>query len=135
MTASRARRTNSEGHPCPPWCVTDHAKVHGAAGNYQSHLGARAGIELPGTDPCSRDPISAGPAHDGTKSGRAHVALSGYRPGASLAGVPYVRISASDADDLAALIGMLAEATAEQHRELAEAIRKAASEIAEAGER
>jgi hypothetical protein len=47
----------------------------------------------------------------------------------------YVRISASDADDLAALIGMLAEATAEQHRELAKAIRKAASEIAEAGER
>jgi hypothetical protein len=88
MTASRTRRTNNEGHPCPPWCVTDHAKVHGAAGTDQSHRGARAGIKLPGTNPYSKDPISAGPAHDGTESGRAHVALSGYRPGASLAGVP-----------------------------------------------
>jgi hypothetical protein len=135
MMASRERRTNSEGHPCPPWCVTDHEEVHGAAGTYVFHRGARARIEVPGAHPGWRDPISAGPVHDGTGSGQAYVALSGYRPGAGLTSAPYVRISASDADDLAILIGMLAEATPQQHRELAKAIRQAASEIAAAGER
>jgi hypothetical protein len=135
MTARRERRTNNEGHPCPPWCVTDHQKVHGAAGTYQFHGGTRVGIRIPGAYPGSSDPISASPVHDGTESGRAHVALSGYRPGAGPAGASYVRISASDAGDLAVLIGMLAEATPDQHRQLAEAIRKAASEIAGAGER
>jgi hypothetical protein len=133
MTAGRKRRANSEGHACPPWCITDHEKVHGAAGTYQSHRGVRAGIELPGANPSSKDPISAGPVHDGAESGMAHIVLSGYRSGVGPAGVPYVRISVGDADDLAIIIGMLAEATPEQHRELAEMIRKAASEIA--GER
>lgn len=105
MTPSHAPRTNSAGHPCPPWCVTEHDELT------PSHFGEQRAIRLGGEHD---DRICA-----------AAVARRG--PGA------LARVSVREAEDLAAIIGMLGAATPDQRRELAEAIRAAAAVIAGAG--
>ena len=48
MNEDQAPRQNRDGHPCPPWCETDHDEVHGPAGTYLFHGGPPADIEVLG---------------------------------------------------------------------------------------
>jgi hypothetical protein len=41
-----APRQNADGHPCPPWCVTDHSKYH-------FHGSERITVEAPKYLQCS----------------------------------------------------------------------------------
>jgi hypothetical protein len=107
MTTEQPSRRNSAGDPCPPWCVTDHSKYgfHGSetitVEAPQYHQQHVRGVQFP---------VPAGP----------QVRVGG---GAS------VYVPSGDAGELAALIEELADATPEQHRELAAAIRQAAADI------
>ncbi len=134
MTASRAPRGNRGGHPCPPWCATDHEEVHGEAGTYRFHGGTAVRIEVPGEIRGVPDEIRARPVHDGTADGTPLVSVSGTRYGRSYGtggADPHVWLGLRDAEDLAGLVEMLAAATPDQHRELAGAIRAATAVIAE----
>jgi hypothetical protein len=110
-TATPAR-TNGQGDPCPPWCVTDHAKYsfHGAenAVGYapEFHRWSIRAVRFP----VERDP---------------HIQVAA-------AGV--VSVPLHDAGGLAAIIEDLAGATPGQLRQLAAAIRQAAAQITEAGQ-
>src|SRR5689334_15567887 len=123
MTESQPGRANRDGHPCPPWCEVDHDTT-GTSGIRASHHG---------TEP----PVIS--FRDG------YVIASAYQDGfsdtppqiwiGSLGGPPTL-IDPAQAGVLAALAEMLAGADADQHRELAEQIRKAAVDITgETGEK
>jgi hypothetical protein len=116
MTASFPARP---GRPCPPWCVGRHE------GRNPSHFGEQRAIH-PGS---VYNLIAAMAVRDDSRLGdrKSFVMLHGSLVGeaSALAEVP-VR----DAEDLAAIVGMLADATPEQHREIAAAIRHAAADIA-----
>jgi hypothetical protein len=110
-------RANHDGHPCPPWCVTDHNRelIPGA-------LSASHSSEL---------------AHPGAGTGIAAVLFpSSGEPEVQVctpgAGGGSIFLPARTAGYLAVLIGELAAATPAQHRELAAAIRHAAAQITEA---
>jgi hypothetical protein len=114
MTAGQPHRRNPHlDIDCPPWCAVDHsgeftdACVGGGGGI--EHIWARAVR-----------------SHDG-----AVVAVS-----ASLADLdaewPHLRLDLRGAESLAAIVELLADATPDQHRELAAAIRQGAADITEA---
>ncbi len=119
MTANQAPRQNRDGHPCPLWCTVDHDEVingititgHGGdvtvtqIREYEQWITARAYL-------------AAAP-------GRTPEIQVGMTPGGD------VFVPSRHAEDLAALVELLAAATPGQHRKLAAAIRKAAADIAE----
>jgi hypothetical protein len=122
MTPSQAPRTNSAGHPCPPWCVTEHDELR------SSHFGEQRDIR----PDSQHDWVCAAAVQDpGRYADRApYVLLHGSQLNASGA---LARVPLREAGDPAAIIGMLAAATPDQHRELAEAIRAATAVIARVG--
>jgi hypothetical protein len=134
MSETGTPRQNREGHPCPPWCETDHDKAHGAAGLFMFHGGATAGIEVRGKAASGlRDRIYACPFSAGQPGYEPVVSVASIRYGA-VGADPQVWLSARDAGELAGLVEMLATATPAQHRELAAAIRRAAAQITEASD-
>jgi hypothetical protein len=117
VNEDQAPRQNRDGHPCPPWCTTD----HGTPVSSLSHWGMAVTIELPGTGR-----ISARAAHLGSAADRAQVSVTAFRHG-SRGEVPDLRLSARDAKYLAAIINMLDDW--DEVRGLVAAIRKAAADI------
>jgi hypothetical protein len=109
---AKAPRQNSEGHPCPPWCETDHDVPASAL----SHWGRTASIELPAQRP---DRISVRAVHLGATSDRAEVCVA--------AGELSLWLKPDDAKALAAIIDMPDDW--DQVRELVAAIRRAAAGI------
>ena len=65
---------------------------------------------------------------DGFSEAAPKIALTCLAPGGALL------VDVRDSGKLAALVEQLADATPDQHRELADAIRKAAADITEAGQ-
>lgn len=117
-------RRNADGHPCPPWCITDH---HRGAMPTQVHMSERASVK---TDPRHpHDMIEVGALDVGTPryEHEPMVTVAGFRLGADRA--PSLWVKHHDAVNVAALVDMLATATPEQHHELAAAIRQAAASI------
>jgi hypothetical protein len=122
VTESQATRQNAKGDPCPPWCVTDHSLVrYGQTWGYHS----------------SEDRIIHTPSgyanatayQNGSGDDEPRVCLT------CLHGpVGVVLVDVADAGKLAALVEDLADATPEQHRELADAIRQAAAVITDGGQ-
>ena len=95
------------GIDCPPWCVTDHGK-------YSFHGSARIAVAAAEYRTFHVRAIQhPGPGHREIQVG----------------GDCLVYVRSDDAADLAVLIEQLAGATPEQHRELAAAIRQAATGI------
>ena len=79
MTGNQAPRQNAEGHPCPPWCQTDHGEVRGPAGTFRFHGGAPADIEVRGATGMPDKVIT-----------RAfHVGSPGFEPVVSVASIRY----------------------------------------------
>jgi hypothetical protein len=119
MTETSPARVNPHtGRPCPSWCQIDHSKKFMAAcvgsGSAGVHLGpvwARAAI-----------------APDGPL-----VAVDGVDPDDPERSA-YVAVEPRLAGNLATFTELLAGLTPAQHRELAEAIRRAAAQVTEAGD-
>jgi hypothetical protein len=105
VTAKQTPRQNADGDLCPPWCVTDHAK-------YGFHGSEFIRIDAP--QYCLRLVRAVHPP-----AGRPYVGVDALA----------ADVATGDAESLAVLIEGLADATPEQHRELAAAIRKAAAAI------
>jgi hypothetical protein len=114
VTESQPARTNRDGHPCPPWCVTDHdeqlipghfSTAHGAAGEFIGPASARAILH-----PAAGD------------AAEVQVCTSGIDGGSLF-------LEPVKAGYLARMVEDLASATPETHRELAAAIRQAAADI------
>jgi hypothetical protein len=119
VNEGQAPRQNRDGHPCPPWCEVDH--VEPVRGIVLGHHGTKAPLIEAGTGY-----VHASAYHHGFSGAMPQVALSGLdTSGAAL-------VSAEHAEILAVIIGQLADATPDQHRELAAAIRQAAAQIADA---
>jgi hypothetical protein len=117
MTSTQPLRQNWAGHPCPPWCVTDHTELH------RVHLGTAAGIDTPR--------VLARPVHTGSEDDEPQVVVSG---GSWPTGLDLF-VAADYAGELAGLLEFLAVATPDQHQQLAAAIRATAASITGAGER
>jgi hypothetical protein len=122
MTASRAPRSNRAGRPCPPRCVTGHDELR------LCHFDEQHAI-LPDGEGIR---VCTAAVHDpGRYADRApFVMLHGTQvngPGA------LAMVLLREAEDLTAIIGMLAAATPDQHRELAEATHAPTAVIARAG--
>jgi hypothetical protein len=125
VTSDQAPRQNRDGHPCSPWCETDHDEVHGPAGTYLFHGGPPADIEVLG--------VTGLPDKIITRA--FHVGHPGFDPVVSVASVrygtggqrPQAWIPASEAVALAGIIDMLDDW--DQVRALVAAIRQAAAAI------
>ena len=130
MNEDQAPRQNRDGHPCPPWCQTDHDEVHGPAGTYLFHGGPPADIEMLG--------VTGLPDKIITRA--FHVGHPGFDPVVSVASVrygtggqrPQAWIPASEAVALAGIIDMLDDW--DQVRALVAAIRQAAAQITDGGQ-
>jgi len=113
---SAPTRTNPHtGRPCPDWCQSDHAErfqvacVGSSTAGLRMELGnvwARAMITPDGPRVCV----------NGTACDDPHRSA-------------YVETEPQHAEQLATLMELLAEATAEQHRMLAAGIRRAAADL------
>lgn len=134
MNENQAPRQNSQGDPCPPWCVTDHDEVHGDAGRFTAHQGSGGRIEVPGALTFTPDLIAVCANRDGEPGGgRARILLNCIRYGPGR-GNAHLFIEPGDAEVLAAVLDMLDDWS--QVRELVAAIRKAAASItSETGEK
>ena len=120
LTEGTATRQNSEGHPCPPWCAVDHdVPLRGHALSYH-------GTEPPMIHTPSGY-LHATAYQDGFSDATPQIALTCMGRGGALL------LDARHSDKLAAFVEQLADATPDQHRELAAAIRQAAADITEAG--
>ena len=111
-------RTNSEGHLCLPWCTVDHCERIGSRGLRLSYHGTES--------PVIATPsgyVSAMAYQDGFSDDAPQVSLSCLTSAGSLL------VDTGDSAELAALVEQLADATPDQHRELAAAIRQAAAII------
>ena len=124
MNESRPPRTNRWGHPCPPWCATDHSVPVA-----QSHWGTATFIEVLGTGRTPDRIVSA--SHLASERDKPEVSVTTVRHGSE---PPWLWLSPAVAGHLAGIVEMLAGATPDQHRELAEAIRKAAAGITGVGD-
>jgi hypothetical protein len=111
VTESQPTRANRDGHPCPPWCVTDHDEELIPGRFTETHAGE--GIPVDGDVFLSARPCLA-PGWGGPSRVQVH----------SRAGSLFIE----DAATLAGLIEQLADAGPDMHRELAAAIRQAAAE-------
>lgn len=108
LIADHPARTTQAGDPCPPWCITDHDK-------YQNfHGGERIRAEAPQYYTWYIRAIKSALTHALTLQ---------------VAGRGVVEITPHETEGLAAIIEGLADATPDQHRELAAAIRQAAAQI------
>ena len=117
MTESQATRQNAEGHPCPPWCVTDHSEQrHGPSAGYH-------GSESPLIHTPSGY-VNATAYQNGFSDDEPQIAVTCLNGPAGC-----LMTAVRDAGFLAATVEDLAEATPEQHREFAAAIRQAAAVI------
>jgi hypothetical protein len=124
-------RANRDGHPCPPWCQTDHDEILSLAGHFLFHGGPPADIELTGKT-SAPDKITARAFHVGDPRFEAVVSVAALRHGTD-GQQPHLWLTPGDAGDLAGLVDMLAGATPARHRELAAAIRRAAAVITDGG--
>jgi hypothetical protein len=128
MTGQQPPRADGET-PCPRWCAVDHStnanRIHSAGPVYIRMPGAFEGLL------------------DGIRVRAIQLALEGEAPevvvGTSRYGVPEAPdpslwLKPEDAKALAVIVEMLAAATPDQHRELADAIRNAAADITGIGE-
>ena len=122
-TPEAGPRTNSQGHPCPRWCVTDHEERIGKSCLQLGYHGDEAVIIH---TPSGMAAVSA--YQDGFSDDAPQIALS------CLAVNGCVLVDAGDSGKLAAFVEQLADATPDQHRELAAAIRQAAATITGDGE-
>jgi hypothetical protein len=113
MTPGQPKRDPA---PCPPWCVTDHADIHGW------HTGARSE-----TGPFRGHPydLILAEAIQFDTDEAPEVQVYGRQFDTSYAAAPNLYLSRKDAAALAGLVEMLAGATARQHRDLAAALRAA----------
>lgn len=125
MTVDQAPHASRQGEPCPRWCAGNHGDV------VPTHIGQQRGI-LPG-DQGNRICAAAIQQHGPfSPIGEPHVLLhGGERLGRSV--VVFTR--PRDAQRLAVIIEILADATPGQHRELAAAIRAAVADITGAEQR
>ena len=118
MTATAettAPRQNAEGQPCPPWCTVDHTqKFHEAC------ISRPAGIDQIWACAVRRTGVAR------------RVAVSGSLPD-PLADWPHLNLDLREAEHLAVLVELLADATPDDHRQLAAAIRQALAVITEVG--
>lgn len=128
MTGDQAPRQNRDGHPCPPWCETDHKEVHGPAGPYMFHGGPVTRIEVDGKTSLP-DEIITRAFHVGDPRWEPVVSVAAIRRGTG-AKDPNIWLSPADAKDLAAIIDMIDDW--DQVRQLIAAIRQAAAQITEA---
>ena len=117
MSESQAIRQNAKGDPCPPWCITDHdSQRYGQTWSF--HSSEAVNISTPSGY------VHASAYQHGFDGDAPQICVT------CLNGPPgVVLVDVADAGKLAALIEDLAEATPEQHRELAGAIRQAAAVI------
>jgi Domain of unknown function (DUF6907) len=122
MTEDQAPRQNRDGHPCPPWCTTDHAKPIS-----ESALRASYHSTEPPTIGTPAGYVQAVAYQNGFNDAPAQVWLGGLELRGGLMIAPETAVG------MAALAEMLADATPDQHRELAAQIRKAAAQITAAG--
>ena len=113
MTETAPARTNGLGEACPPWCQIDHAKQPGVCVGRTGSIG---------------DVWAAAVRSRG--HGRVHVLGSLPDPAVRW---PALHLDPGDAEDLAAIVGLLAGATPDRHRQLAAAIRQAAAQVTEGG--
>ena len=125
MTGSDALGASHTSDPCPSWCAGNHGEVA------PTHIGQQREI-LPGSKYhriCAAAIQQRGPF---SPIGEPHVLVHGskYR---SRSAVLFAHLR--DAQSLAVIVEILADATPGQHRELAEAIRAAAADITGAGQR
>lgn len=121
LTADHPARANRDGHPCPSWCATDHDREI-APGIFQTTHGtshARVSVSERGYDRL----LVSGDLFPSDGERAVHVS-GGNEP---------LFVPPEMAEGAAALVELLADATPEQHRELAAAIRQAAAVITEAG--
>lgn len=106
-TNATQTRANHDGHPCPSWCVTDHAKN-------DFHASENVSAEAPEYHYC-------------------HVRAVGYthEPSSPMVSVSsaggLLDLSPRDAEGLAGLLEQLAAAPPERHRALAHVIRQCAA--------
>ena len=108
MNEGQTPRQNSKGHPCPPWCAIDHSR-------FEACVGGGGGI-----------------GHIWSRAVRTRDGFTVIVHGAledPAADWPSLELGLRDAEHLAAIVGLLAGATPDQHCELAAAIRKAAADI------
>ncbi len=109
-------RTNGDGHPCPPWCTVDHGERDGLI-RFSYHGNEAPIISTP------TGYVNATAYQDGFSDDAPQIALT------CLAGYGSALVDVRHSAALAAFVGQLADATPEQHRELAAAIRQAAADI------
>jgi len=112
-------RVNRDGHPCPPWCASDHDEELAPGHFYVTHSTDHALVLLGEYD---RVRVS-GVLFPSDGKGAVHVS-GGDAP---------LFVDPKHAEGLAALADLLAGATPEQHRALAAAIRQAAETITQPG--
>jgi Domain of unknown function (DUF6907) len=130
VTGDQAPRQNRDGHPCPPWCQTDHDEVHGPAGAYGFHGGPATRIEVDGKTSIPDDIITRA-FHAGYPGSEPVVSVAVFQRGAGPEN-PQIWLSPDDAKHLAAIIGAIDDW--DQLSRLAAAIRQAAAQITEAGQ-
>lgn len=117
LTAPAPVRASRDGHPCPPWCQRDHVGV-------STHIRHTGTVDFGdrGLDSIWASAILAD-HHNGCPA----VSVTSHQY--ELHGSPYLAVPAHRADELAAMVELLAALTPDQHRELAAAIRQAAADI------
>jgi hypothetical protein len=126
LTADNAAPAASEQPKCPEWCTDHHphAEIHRTACAESDFSQPRhaSWIAVKGIDYC--------------RGHAPEVSIGGWRQviGTGKFINPRVDLSPVPARQIADLIEILADATPEQHREVAAAIRKAADAITEAGQ-
>jgi hypothetical protein len=116
-----APRTSRDGHPCPPWCETDH-------GVYVTHWKHNPAIGVPGALKSLPDEICTSAIRNPEMDAPA-VRVHATRYGRDDDAPPDLWLTPGDAEHLACIIEMLATATTRQRRDLAAAIRVAATAI------
>jgi len=122
VTGTETTRASRDGGPCPPWCQSNHGSV-------AAHVSLAGTVTFGGH---GLDSIWASAILAGHHNGRPVVGVSSHQY--ELHGSPYLELPAFRAEELAAMVELLAALTPDQHRELAAAIRRAAAQVTEAGD-
>jgi hypothetical protein len=115
MTASQKPRQNREGHPCPPWCTTDHGQ-----GPFPGHFWTGHGGDGVSLEVGKHVYVSVRPCHVTSREPEVQVTHSGHGG---------VFLAPSSAECLAGLLDALADAAPADVRQLAAAVRQAAAGI------
>jgi hypothetical protein len=115
VTSDQAPRQNRKGHPCPPWCVTDHDEELVPGHFTEGHGGEGEALNVSG--------------HNWVTARACHVMSRQPEVQVTLSGVGSVFVAPPAAEDLAGLVDALADAAPADVRQLAAAIRQAAAQI------